>query len=103
MLKNRGSRMDENIAIMMTVLKLVLKSQIEAIEMVKPGANIEAIHKRVIEVLSQGLIDLGFFDGPVEEVIEKGEFKKFFMHGTSHWLGLGPDLWFLQQDAKIIN
>ena len=70
------------------IYDLVLKSQIEAIEMVKPGANIEAIHKRVIEVLSQGLIDLGFFDGSVEEVIEKGEFKKFFMHGTSHWLGL---------------
>jgi len=70
------------------IYDLVLKSQVEAIEMIKPGANIDALHTRVIEVLSQGLIDLGFFEGSVEQVIESGDFKKFFMHGTSHWLGL---------------
>jgi Xaa-Pro aminopeptidase len=70
------------------IYDLVLKSQVAAIEMVKPGANIDELHKKVIEVLSQGLIDLGFFDKSLEDVIKSGDFQKFFMHGTSHWLGL---------------
>jgi Xaa-Pro aminopeptidase len=34
------------------------------------------------------MIDLGLLAGPVEERVRDQAYRKFFMHGTSHWLGL---------------
>jgi Xaa-Pro aminopeptidase len=55
---------------------------------VKPGAAFKAPHEKAVEVITAGLIDHGFIDGPYESAIEEQTYKQFFMHGTSHWLGL---------------
>ena len=34
------------------------------------------------------MIELGFLEGDVEELIEENAFKEWYMHGTSHWLGM---------------
>jgi Xaa-Pro aminopeptidase len=34
------------------------------------------------------MLSLGFMKGTREEVIKNGGFKRFFPHGTSHWLGM---------------
>jgi Xaa-Pro aminopeptidase len=39
-------------------------------------------------VLTQGLIDLKLVDGSVDGALESGAFRQFYMHKTSHWLGL---------------
>lgn len=65
----------------------VLKAQQAAIEQVKPGHSYHAMHQASIRVLSQGLIELGLLDEPLEQVIENESYKPFFMHGTGHWLG----------------
>jgi Xaa-Pro aminopeptidase len=70
------------------VYDLVLKSQIEAIEMVKPGVTLPQIHSRVTEVLAEGFLSLGLLKGTVESVIQTGGFRRFYPHNTSHWLGL---------------
>ncbi len=38
--------------------------------------------------MTSGLVQLGLIDGPVDEAIEKGTYKTFYMHKTGHYLGL---------------
>lgn len=59
-----------------------------AMQTVRPGVPFRAPHEKAVEVLSAGLVDLGYLTGSVESVIRDGSFKQFFMHGTSHYLGL---------------
>jgi Xaa-Pro aminopeptidase len=66
----------------------VLETQIAAIEAVKPGATLDAIHQKVVEALTRHMVSLGLLSGDVPALVESGAFKKFYMHRTSHWLGL---------------
>ena len=34
------------------------------------------------------MLDFKLLDGTLDEVLEKESYKKFYMHRTSHWLGL---------------
>jgi Xaa-Pro aminopeptidase len=70
------------------VYELVLETQKAAIAMVKPGATLEEIHDHCVKKLTEGMIDLGLLAGTADERIEDKTFRKFYMHGTSHWLGL---------------
>ena len=70
------------------VYELVLETQKAAIAMVKPGATLEEIHDHCVRKLTEGMIDLGLLAGTADERIEDKAFRKFYMHGTSHWLGL---------------
>jgi Xaa-Pro aminopeptidase len=66
----------------------VLETQIAAIEAVKPGATLDAIHKQVVEQLTRHMVALGLLTGDVAALIESNAYKTFYMHRTSHWLGL---------------
>ena len=66
----------------------VLNAQEEAIAAVKPGATIAGIHDGVVRNLTESMVDLGLLEGSVDELIETAAFKRFYMHRTSHWLGL---------------
>jgi len=67
---------------------LCLAAQKEAIEAVRPGATIDAIHDQTVRRLTGGLIGLGLLQGKVEERIEDKSYRKYYMHRTSHWLGM---------------
>ena len=41
-----------------------------------------------MRVLVQGMIDLKLCHGSVDSVIESGDYKRFYMHRTGHWLGM---------------
>ena len=66
----------------------VLETQQAAIEMVKPGATLDQIHEAVVERLTGHLVALGILSGEVPALVESGAFKPFYMHRTSHWLGM---------------
>ncbi len=66
----------------------VLETQQAAIEMVKPGATIDQIHEAVVARLTGHLVALGILSGDVPELVESGAYKPFYMHRTSHWLGM---------------
>src|SRR6185295_3745963 len=70
---------------------VVLAAQLAAIAAVAPGTTLEAVHESALRVLAEGLLTLGLVkpaDGAsVDEVIEKGLYRRFYMHRTSHWLG----------------
>ncbi len=68
--------------------ELVLSAQKAAVSMVGPGARYDEPHRRAVEVLVDGLLDLGLLTGSREENIAEERYRKFFMHRTSHWLGM---------------
>jgi Xaa-Pro aminopeptidase len=70
------------------VYELVLAAEEAAIATVRPGAPFSAIHTAALEVLVPGMLALGLLKGDADELIAGGDHKRFFMHQTSHWLGL---------------
>jgi Xaa-Pro aminopeptidase len=70
------------------VYELVLAAQAVALAAVKAGNAWEAPHEAAVKVLAQGFIDLRLLTGSVDDAIETGAYKKFYMHRTGHWLGL---------------
>ena len=68
--------------------QLVLSVQEEAIRMIKPGVTIDDIHDYCVKTLTSGMIELGLITGPVEQAIEDESYRRFYMHRTSHWLGM---------------
>ena len=70
------------------IYELVLAAQAAAIEQVKPGNEWEDPHRAAVRVLVQGLIDFGLCQGTPDSVIESGDYRKFYMHRTGHWLGM---------------
>jgi Xaa-Pro aminopeptidase len=70
------------------VYELVLAAQAAALATVAPGAAWTAPHDAAVRVLAQGFIDFGLCQGSVDQVIENGDYRKYYMHRTGHWLGL---------------
>ncbi|MCC6610292.1 MAG: Xaa-Pro aminopeptidase [Burkholderiales bacterium] len=70
------------------VYEIVLAAQAAAAAEVKPGARWDAPHEAAVRITAQGLVDLGLCSGTTDAVIESGDYKRFYMHRTGHWLGL---------------
>ena len=72
--------------------ELVLAAQEAAIAVTRPGARKSDAHWAAVAVLSAGLLDLGLLDrdavGGVDDVVASAAYRRFYMHGTGHWLGL---------------
>lgn len=72
--------------------ELVLASQDAAAAATKAGARFNDPHEAAVAVLAQGLLDLKLLDaaqvGGVQDVIDKRAYFPFYMHRTSHWLGM---------------
>ncbi|HVM97789.1 MAG TPA: M24 family metallopeptidase, partial [Candidatus Acidoferrales bacterium] len=68
--------------------EIVLAAQLAAIDAVRPGVRFDEPHRRAVEILVDGLLKLGLLTGDRAEILEKEEFKTFYMHRTSHWLGM---------------
>lgn len=65
------------------VYEVVLKAQKTGIAAIKPGMSIRKIHDISREVIKEGLIDLGLITH-----LDGNQYRMWFMHGTSHWIGL---------------
>ncbi len=70
------------------VYGIVLEAQRAAIAAVRPGAPFNAPHDAATRILVQGMIDLELLKGSVDGALESGSYRQFYMHRTSHWLGL---------------
>lgn len=68
--------------------EIVLSAQEEAVAMTRPGVTLEEIHERVVARLTEGMVALGLLDGPARDRIADGSYRRYYMHRTSHWLGL---------------
>ncbi|MCB9778238.1 MAG: aminopeptidase P N-terminal domain-containing protein [Alphaproteobacteria bacterium] len=96
--------------------ELVLRAELACIDLVRPGNSTKAIHDAAVRILTEGFVSLGLLaydreaelewaqgrdeDPPeeladdagaaavVDRLIETERFKRFYMHGTGHWLGI---------------
>lgn len=72
--------------------ELVLAAQEAAIAATRPGLRKIDAHHAAVRVLAQGMLDLGLLRrdavGTLDDVIEQAAYRRFYMHGTGHWLGL---------------
>jgi Xaa-Pro aminopeptidase len=70
------------------IYELVLEAQLAGIDKTRPGVPIDDIHAACVEVVTRGLVRLGLLEGDPKKLIEDHAYKPFFMHRTSHWLGM---------------
>ena len=66
----------------------MLGAQIKAIESVRPGVKVEEVHNLALGVLVEGMRAHGLLAGSAEEIISSQSYRRFYMHRTSHWLGM---------------
>jgi Xaa-Pro aminopeptidase len=70
------------------VYQAVLRAQKAAIRAVAPGKPWNAPHRAAVRSMVRGLIDLGVLKGSAAAHVRKETYRRWFMHGTSHWLGM---------------
>lgn len=91
------------------VYNWVLKAQKAAIDMCKPGVGFREVHNKAVEVLTEGMVDMGLLKGDPAKIIATQKqweddvqakrkdpakdkapktYREFYMHNTSHWLGM---------------
>lgn len=70
------------------IYELVLQTQKSGINLVKPGASFNEISKEIIRCLVTGLIELGILQGTVADNIASQSYRKYYMHGFGHMVGL---------------
>lgn len=70
------------------IYDIVLEAQEASIAAAKPGATLEDVHTAAVRRLTEGMVSLGLLAGEVDGLVESGAYKAYYMHRTSHWLGL---------------
>jgi Xaa-Pro aminopeptidase len=66
----------------------VFRAQLEALAAVRPGATLPDVHAAALRVLVRGMVELGLLRGDVDDLIAREAYRPYYMHNTSHWLGL---------------
>lgn len=72
------------------VYNAVLRVHDGAISMLRPGIMLDVFHQQVGDLMTQELLALGLISAKDVENQDPSwpAYKKYFMHGTSHYLGL---------------
>lgn len=65
------------------IYQIVYDAQEAAAKAARPGATISDVHRASTEVVKDGLLKLGLITDRNSD-----QFRTWFMHGTSHWLGM---------------
>lgn len=70
------------------IYEIVLQAQQAVIEQIKPGVAWDTLQHLCARVITEGLIEVGLLKGTLEGLLEQKAYRKFYMHGFGHWLGL---------------
>ncbi len=68
--------------------ELVLEAHAAAIDSVKPGNRWNDPHDAAVKVLTKGMVHMGLLKGKPAKLIKNGDYRRYYMHRTGHWLGL---------------
>lgn len=68
--------------------EVVLQAQLAAIREMRPGNDASHPHQAAVRTLTEGLVGLGLLRGDLEMLLETEAHRRFYMHGTGHWLGM---------------
>jgi Xaa-Pro aminopeptidase len=78
------------------IYNLVLKAQNAGIRSCKVGNPFKSTHEATTEIIAEGLLKLGI-------IKDKREVRNYFMHGTSHYLGLDVHDWGTYENLQAGN
>jgi Xaa-Pro aminopeptidase len=70
------------------IYEVVLAAEKKGVELAAPGSTLKTIHDSSTSILTEGMIELGLLPRSLDESLAMHHYAEFFMHGTSHWLGL---------------
>ncbi|MDE0886548.1 MAG: aminopeptidase P N-terminal domain-containing protein [Myxococcota bacterium] len=70
------------------IYAVVLAAQEAAMEAALPGTTLPALHDLTSRKLVEGMLAIGLLEGDADELIQSEAHRRYYMHGTSHWLGL---------------
>lgn len=70
------------------IYDLVLKTQKSCVDMVRPGIRLEDLKTHSIELLTEGMVELGLLKGDPKKLIEEKKYMQFYMHNLGHYLGI---------------
>jgi Xaa-Pro aminopeptidase len=70
------------------IYDLVLKCQKSCVDMVRPGVRLEDLKTHSIEILTEGMVELGLLKGEPKKLIEEKKYMQFYMHNLGHYLGI---------------
>lgn len=70
------------------VYEAVLDAQLAALDACRPGATLESIHDVTLRTLVERMVQLKLLSGTVDDLVREGAYRPYYMHRTSHWLGL---------------
>lgn len=70
------------------VYQKVLSLQIELIKMVTPDRAVMDLNKAAVKGLTEIMVDEKLLTGTVDDLIQSGEYRKYYPHGVGHWLGM---------------
>ena len=68
--------------------QLVLDAQLAAMQEVKVDAPWNKAHEASVQVMTEGMVELGLLTGDVDTLITDEAYKVFYMHRIGHWLGM---------------
>jgi Xaa-Pro aminopeptidase len=75
-----------------TLYEVVLAAQDAAVKVTRPGKRFSDPHDAATRVLIEGMLDTGLLakakHGKVDDVLESGAYRQFYMHRTGHWMGM---------------
>jgi Xaa-Pro aminopeptidase len=62
----------------------------DSMKLLRPGMSLHEYHKQVGELMTKQLLDLNLIDkhDVSKQSVSSPAYKKYFMHGTSHFIGL---------------
>jgi Xaa-Pro aminopeptidase len=70
------------------IYDIVLAAQKAGFAAVKPGAAFHEVHDATARAIIDGLAALGILSGDRDELFRSRAYQKFYVHGSSHWIGL---------------
>ncbi|MCZ8342980.1 MAG: aminopeptidase P N-terminal domain-containing protein [Leptospira sp.] len=70
------------------IYEVVLHAQKNAIQASIAGVSFLSVHEKTIRFLADVMREMGFLKGSLDQILEDGSYKKFYMHKTGHFLGM---------------
>ena len=70
------------------IYEVVLAAQKAALEECKPGATLPSVHDAAVRAIVEGLLELSLLEGDAAELVASEAHRPYYMHSTSHWLGI---------------
>jgi Xaa-Pro aminopeptidase len=70
------------------IYQLVLRMQLGAIDMIKPGISYREVHLGACQIMVEGMSSIGLMKGNPSDAVDAGAHALFFPHGIGHMMGL---------------